>query len=450
MTSASRVLWTKGVLLDPQHLQAQDRYFDSLLHQRLSMAAPYSWGLQRLDIDREALSAGTFALRSASGIFPDGLPFELPGSDAPPPQRGLVDAWPQSAPALDVYLAIPAYRPSGMVVDLAATGATSARYTSDLVMLNDETSGGGERAVEIAIKNLRLLVGGEAQDGYSVLPLARVVKDASGQLSLDENMIPPLLDVRASPKLSRIVGRLVNLLAAKSAALSGTRRQRNQNLASFTISDVASFWLLYNVNQALPVLQHLAGDQAGDPLTLYRALTSLAGGLTTFSNSVSPDSLPAYDHNDLTTTFSALDKQLRDLLESVVPSTVLSLPFRLSQPSIFATAIDDDRVFEARQLILAVRGRATRAELSTRVPEAVKLATADRIDHLIRHALPGLTMTYLETPPTEIAVKLDYSYFRIDKGNEWSAVKRARNLVVYVPDDLLAEVEVECLALLPT
>ncbi len=40
-------------------------------------------------------------------------------------------------------------------------------------------------------------------------------------------------------------------------------------------------------------------------------------------------------------------------------------------------------------------------------------------------------------PPASVPVKLDFMYFALRRaGPAWEAIARARNLAVYVPDDL--------------
>ena len=79
MSSLDLVLWSKGTLLTPQHLQAQDRYLDELLRLQLGALTFCPWGITRLEIDREALAGGTVVVRAAAGRFPDGLLFDAPG-----------------------------------------------------------------------------------------------------------------------------------------------------------------------------------------------------------------------------------------------------------------------------------------------------------------------------------------------------------------------------------
>src|SRR3954470_16596777 len=113
MRQLQPVLWTKGVLLSPQHLQTQDRFLEDLLEFQLSTLAFCPWGFHRLEIDREALASVSFAISAASGIFPDGLLFDMPLSDSTPPPKQLEGFWEQDQDALHVYLAIPEYRYGG-------------------------------------------------------------------------------------------------------------------------------------------------------------------------------------------------------------------------------------------------------------------------------------------------------------------------------------------------
>src|SRR5690606_25430284 len=93
MKQLQKVIWTKGVLLTPQHLQTQDRFLEDLLAFRLGAHAFCPWGFTRLEIDREALAGGSLALSAAAGLFPDGVPFDIPGADAAPAPKALEPHW---------------------------------------------------------------------------------------------------------------------------------------------------------------------------------------------------------------------------------------------------------------------------------------------------------------------------------------------------------------------
>src|SRR4051812_1226305 len=89
MRQTQPVPWTKGGLLSPQHFQTQDRFLEDLLEFQLSALAFSPWGFKRLEINREALAAGSFALAEAAGILPDGLLFDMPASEPAPLPRPL-------------------------------------------------------------------------------------------------------------------------------------------------------------------------------------------------------------------------------------------------------------------------------------------------------------------------------------------------------------------------
>jgi type VI secretion system protein ImpJ len=441
------VLWTKGVLLSPQHLQTQDRFLEDLVQFQLSSLTYCPWGFARLEIDREAMAGGMFAISSAAGILPDGLLFDIPGADAPPAPQPLEGCWEPDQESLDIHLAIPEYRDGGH--NVAAQRDRGTRYQADVLLRRDENTGLAEKPIQVARKNFRLLAEGESAEGSTTLRVGRVRRTASGEFQLDPRFVPPLIDIAASEYVLSVARRLVEILSAKSSGLSGMRRQKNQSLADFSIADVASFWLLYTVNTHLPLLRHLFETKRGHPSELYSAMLALAGALTTFSPAIHPRELPTYDHDDLAGCFATLDDQLRTLLETVVPANFVSLPLRVVQPSVHATALEQERYLTAPQLYLAMSSSSRQPDIWPRAPQLLKIGSADRIEHLIRQALPGLPLTHVPTPPGAIPIKTNFHYFLVGKsGREWDAIAAARNLAAYVPADY-ADAELELVVVLP-
>ena len=131
------------------------------------------------------------------------------------------------------------------------------------------------------------------------------------------------------------------------------RRQKNQSLADFTSADIATFWLLYTINTAFPVLRHLYETRHAHPESLFAAMLALAGALTTFSHNIHPRDLPIYDHENLGDCFTALDETLRTQLDTVVPVKFVALPLKLVQAAIYATSIDDEKYLSNTRMYLA-------------------------------------------------------------------------------------------------
>jgi type VI secretion system protein ImpJ len=222
MKQLEPVIWTKGTLLNPQHLQMQDRFLESNLEFHLNSLAFCPWGFRSLRMDQEALAAGMVALSAASGIFPDGLLFEIPLADAGPAARPLSGAFEPDQESLEVFLAVPQYRDLG--INISASGRDAdARYRAEYAMVRDENTGLSEKPVQIARKNMRILFEGEAQEGNSVLQLARIQRTPAGLFQLDPRHVPPLLDLAASDYLVAIARRLRAPAASRARAAKRTR-----------------------------------------------------------------------------------------------------------------------------------------------------------------------------------------------------------------------------------
>ncbi len=448
MKQLQPILWTKGTFLTPQHLQLQDRFLEDSLNFKLQALKFCGWGFSELVIDQELLAQGQFGLSRASGIFPDGLTFDIPDSDEAPSSKALTELFDPEMKSLDIHLAVPDYRQKG--VNVSPIGSRhSSRYQAEVRTVRDENTGTGEKSIQVAKKNLFFWGENESREGFSTLRVANVERSETGAFRVTSRTVPPLLEIGASESLRGIVSGLLEILSAKSTQLSGGRRQKNQSLADFTASDIANFWLLYTVNSFIPVLSHSFRGQRGHPEEIFGAMITLAGALTTFSTSIRPRDLPLYDHGSLGAVFADLDEKLRILLETVVPANVVCLPLRQVSNFVYASTIDHDKYLQNTRMYLAIRAETAEDALIKRAPQLVKICSATHIEHLIGKALPGIALTYLPSPPSVIPVKLKYQYFSLNQsGPAWETVARSRNIAAYVPGDF-PNPEMELLIVLP-
>ena len=448
MKQLQPVLWSKGTFLTPQHLQLQDKFLEDSMNFRMQALKFCAWGFNEVVLDQELLAEGQLAISRASGIFPDGLPFDIPGPDQPPPSKALAEFFDPEVRDLDIYLTVPDYKDKGL--NVAGLGRTAgSRYLAEIVSVRDDNTGTGEKPIQIARKNLRLLAANETREGSSALRIANVEKTAAGAFRLNTQFVPPLLEVRANDYVRGLVNGILEILSAKSTQLSGSRRQKNQSLADFTAADIANFWLLYTVNSNIPVLNHLLLGQRCHPEELFSVLTTLGASLTTFSPTIRPRDLPLYDHSDLGRVFTDLEEKLRLLLETVVPTNVVSLPLKYVKGTIYATAIDQDKYLANTRMYLAIAADSTDEAIIRRVPQLVKTCSATHIDQLISNALPGISLTHIPNPPNAIPVKLKYQYFSLNQsGAAWDTVARARNFAAHVPAEI-SNPQMELIILLP-
>lgn len=448
MKHLQHVIWSKGTFLTPQHLQTQDRYIEDSLHFQLDALNFRGWGFSRLQVDEQKLVEGQLSIVKAEGIFPDGLAFDVPTSDAGPASRTVVDNFPEDSNEVRVFLAIPDQREHG--ASFSGKSDAKTRFVSELYQVRDENTGTNEKPIQLGRKNLLLLLEGESLEGYTVLQAAVVEKTPAGTYRLSSDYIPPTINVNHQPQLVGVVRSLMEILTARADLLAGARRQKSQGLADFTSADVASFWLLYTLNSHLPLFRHLYNKQTLHPEELYDLMLSLAGALTTFSTAIQPRDLPQYKHEDLGTCFRELEQKIQMLLKTVIPTNFIALPLKQVKPSIFATSIDDDSYLRNTKLYLAASTDMKDAELIARAPNLMKVGDVGHLEDIVSHALPGLKMTHVPQPPPEIPIKLRHKYFSLDTtGDAWDKVQRSRTFGVYVPTDF-PNAALELIILLPS
>jgi type VI secretion system protein ImpJ len=455
------VLWTKGVLLNPQHLQTQDRYLEDKLGFHVSSLAFCPWGFVDLEMDAEAVAADEVRLSRAAGLFADGLVFDIPRADVAPAPRSLEGHWQPDQTAMTVHLAIPEFRSGGRNVSARRDDA-GTRFSPEVLAVRDENTGRGEKEILVARKNFRLLFEDEAAEGSTTMPVARIVRTPGGPPRLDPTFVPEILDISVSDHVLGIARRLVEILSARSAELGGIRRQRGKNLAEFGRLDVAHFWLLYTINSYLPLFRHLQAERPAPegaagmprarrahPAELYRTMAELAATLMTFSPARHPRDLPPYDHSDLSGCLSALDAMLRELLDTAIPTNCVTLRLEEKDHSIYVTSLDDDRQLTAVQAYLAVTSEMDQSRLIQKAPDWIKVASRDQIRDLLNRALPGVALRHQPSPPSAVPLKMGCQYFHLEtSGPLWSGVLQSRSLAAWVPSDVLRP-EIELVLLLP-
>ena len=427
--------------LGPHHFQVQSRYFEDSIRFATSSLWFAAYGLAGLELDADALHNGTVNLLHARGIFPDGLIFNMPESDALPEPRAIADLFPPTRDGIVIMLAIPPRKPNGFNCALDGPTITDARFVAESRVLHDENTGADERSVRLGRKNLRLLVDTEPIGDLLTLPIARVVRDGSGHFVYDAAFVPPVVQTSASVRLMLQVQRLIEILDEKSASIT---RSSGKSGLEFSTRDIANFWLLHAVNSALAPLRHLIISKRGHPEELFLELSRLAGALCTFALDSHPRDLPLYDHDNLSECFGKLDAHIRAHLETIVPTNCLTISLRSAGDYFYEGEITDQRCLGRSRWVLAVRANLGEAELMVKVPQLVKVCTPPFVRELVKRALPGMALTHLSVPPQAISTRVETLYFGISRsGPCWDHMVQTRQVGVYIPGELPSpEVEI--------
>jgi len=436
MPQLSKLVWSEGMYLAPHHFQAQSRYFEDLVHFTTSALWFEPYGLVGYELDREAIRNGMVSLVHARGIFPDGLPFQMPESDPLPAARNVSDAFPPSAESLAVLLTLPPHRPSAPNCTNEGEQPDGVRYIAESRPFSDDVTGTDERPVRLGRKNIQIAFGTEPGDAV-VLPIARVTRDHLGRFIYDDAFIPPCLQIAASRTLASLAHRLTEMLQEKATALTPEGRGGGWVGRSFSAQEITSFWFRHAINSSLATLRHLLDSKTAHPDRLYVELAQLAGALCTFRIDAHPRTIPSYDHARPEECFHELDRQIRSYLETVLPTRAIPIALSPVGRYLYAGNVTDQRCLDRARWILGIHAKAGEADLIAKTPQLVKVCAAQFVGELVRMALPGLALKHLPSPPSAIAPKVDSQYFSISRsGRCWEHIVNTRQVGIYVPGEL--------------
>jgi len=449
MSKYRKIVWNEGMLLTPHHFQQWDNYYEELLNSRIRALVPYEYGVLDIQINREAVANGNFQITNCHAILPDGLMVNS-DTDGLPALRPVGDHFHPEAESLGVHLAIPAKKIGE--ANFQANGAkanANLRFLQEGALVKDETSGTNEQPLALAKSNLRIIFDDEVRDGFTSMKIAELVRTPTGQLQISENYISPTLKVSASGWLVNMLRQLVEILNTKSGSLGEQRRQRNASLADFTTAEVAVFWLLHTINSSIPTMAHFFHTPLVHPEKLYLEMAQLVGKLMTFSTEYYPKDIVKYDHDDLHFTFFNLSAQLKELLETVIPSRCVAIPLEKTRDTLYVGRVEDERLLKEAGFYLAVSSKMPESKLIETVPRVVKIGSRDVIDTIINSALPGVVLTHANPPPAPIPTRVGFRYFMLDTiGPYWDGIKGSKVISVYVPDEI-PEVKLEMYAVKP-
>lgn len=432
MSWESKVVWQEGLFLQPHHFQQQDRYMEALVAGVATGVASYAWGVRELALDIDLLKLGKIALKSASGLMPDGAHFRIPMIDDHPAALEVPGTVKNSV----VYLALPIRRHGATEVDLSGDPQSAARYLPTEMEITD-SMGRGKRAVEMAVGKLRMHLALDVDElaDRLVIPIARIIEvRADREIVLDKAFMPACLDARAAPPLHDFMQELEGLLSHRAEALSG---RLSQNGDARGVAEISDFLLLIAVNNALPQVRHLLSIENAHPTQIYQFLVGLAGQLATFTTDEkrAPE-FPVYRHDDLNNVFQPVIQTLRQSLSAVLEQSAVAIPLQPRQFGISVGMIEDKSLFKQASFVLAARASVQSESLRRHFPSQAKLGPVEEIRKLVNSALPGVDLRALPVAPRQVPYHAGVVYFELDSKNPyWKQMATSGGLAIHVAGD---------------
>lgn len=426
MSDINSVAWSEGVFLRPQHFQQQERYLQ-FQHAYINKTSnPYCWGIFDFEIDRSLLSLGQFGLNQLQCVFQDNTLASLP-EQAPLPKpisvaNGTVDQL--------IYITIPVNKSSGLnISDSLDPVITRYKYHDQSVT---DTSVGSDaiEILQVAQLNCQLKLQNEDRSGYISFAVARIVDvSEEGQVHLDQKFIPACYTVQNIPGLFKLIQEVIGMIK-KRADVIAARLGQGQG----TSSSIADFLMLQLLNKYQPVFEHFHAISGLHPADFYQTLTSFAGELATFT---APDKrtvqMPAYQHDELTTIFSRCMAVIIHSLSSVLEQTAILLPLKESQFGIHVAPINDKKLLDRADFVLAVKADVKNEDIRQRLPSQIKIGSVETIRELVNNQLIGVGLTALPVAPRQVPFHAGYHYFQLDKSSvHWAKLQSSGGIALHL------------------
>lgn len=431
MSLDSKVVWSEGMFLNPQHFQQQERYFERLVDGKCSAYGAYGWGMHEFEVDQQLLTLGKVSVVKGNGVFPDGTPFSFPDIDEAPP----VFEVPENTHNSIVYLCVPVKRPGAVDVISQENTQGLARYYSYEQETRDVASESGDNiSMDVGKLRFRLMLDSDDLSGYACIGLIRIAESRDDKnVLLDDNYIPTCLDCKKSPKLAGYLKEMIGLLHHRGEAIAGRLADTNRG----GTAEVADYMMLQLINRIEPMSNHLANMNGLHPVDLFAESVQMVGELSTFvSKNKRTPNFPGYLHDDLQASFTPVIATLRNSLSMVYEQTAVALKLVDKKYGIRVAEIADRSLIGSAMFVISARADVPEDALRTHLPAQIKIGPVERIRQLVNAAMPGIAMKPLPVAPRQIPFHSGYTYFQLDPQSDfWNELKHSGGFALHIGGD---------------
>ena len=409
MSWYSKVAWKEGLFLQPHHLQQSDRYFEKLLEARTRLITPYPWGFAQIEVDRDVAQQNKFGLRAASGIFPDGTPFDMPGTSALPAPIDI----PEGSEGSAVWLTMPMAQSNAREVGTDEETSRGSRYTLNKERIIDSAAAmRQEQDVEIAEPRIEFDIRKTEKPGYNCLRLAKIIEVRDKTVIFDEKFAPPVLATIGHPVVAGWIDRVVGWVETKLGSLS----RYAADPSSGGGLQATDYFMLLLLNREINILRHYKASKYVHPNELYKVLLRLCGELWTFDQTRLCPEYPAYDQDNLAETFEPVVRDIQRLLSRDVGRAV-RLDLQEVHPGSYIAKVTDRNLFRDASFVVEVAASKALTLIQGQFPALCKVGPNTRMNEIVNNNLPGLELVHTPTPPRQIRAVTDHVYFYIDKNS---------------------------------
>lgn len=428
----SKVVWSEGMYLRPQHFQQMERYLEHLVQLRSRALGSHYWGFLRHELDQEALALGKLALSMAQGVMPDGTPFHFASREEAPEALTV----PAGTTAREVVLALPLRRSGGEDCIFEERQDSLARYgvlTREIADVNSVAL--GPASLQLGRPRFRLVLADELGHDWQAVGLARILEArGDGRLLLDPAYMPPTLAAAENEVLRSAMHEVHGLLEQRGLLLS----QRLSQPGRGGVAEIADFLLLGMINRAQADTWHGLQLEQLHPETLFLRWLRIACELATYtSRERRPQVWPVYRHDDMQACFEPLMAELRRALSTMLEQNAIAIELEERAPRVWVARIPSLELLRNAGFVLAVHADAPAEVVRNRYPAQVKIGPVEQLHDLVHLHLPGIGIRNLPVAPRQIPYHAGHHYFELDTQSElWGQLSQSGGLALHFAGDL--------------
>ncbi len=430
-----KTVWFEGMKLDPHHFQQTERYNLYYINSRFGMINSNYWGLKNFQVDNAAIAGGNFSLINCNGIMPDGMIFNIPENDPVPKSRNFEGIFSATSERLDIYLVLPVEHPSGKNINLDELQLNdSLRYSMQNADVTDYNTGSNIQRIGVAKPNYQFRFGEESLEDFISIKLGEITRSADGKYKMENQSIPPCIEISASEVLLEHLRNILSTLVSKSKELRG---QANINKPELSLTQVEILLMLQSVNTFIPILNYYNSSQHIHPENLYTLFLNIVGQLSTFSNlGLRVDALPTYDHKHLTEIFDQVVNEIQMMLnvQKTVERKDVVIPLRRQAETLFVGQLLANQI--SAQFFISVTGDIPEKKIITELPKNIKVSAFEEIFAVHQAGIQGVTVEYVARPPAGVSVNEKAHYFKINKeGRFWEKIVQKNNIAFFIASE---------------
>ncbi|MCO5063382.1 MAG: type VI secretion system baseplate subunit TssK [Rhizobiaceae bacterium] len=434
MSARSKVVWSQGLFVKPQHFQQQARHIEHTLTRMVSGSEPHFYGFTSLTLNEDLLWLGKVDLRQAAGVMPDGTVFDFPADDLTP---AVLDVSADFTANELVYLCLPLSGEGNIEVDIASGSSSraSARYEISEYLARDNSVQAGEVAtLKIARVRPILALGSSDLSAYARIAVARIIEKAEdGKLLLDPDFLPTALSISAAPSMRRTLSNLADGVDQRARSIAARVGKPDQS----GVTAVSDFLLLQVLNRIGPMLRHYTRQSVMHPRTVFELLIQMAGELSTFMTEerFCPE-LPAYNHDRPDLSWRPVVDILRRLIARSLDSSAEWIPLESKSRGYVLAPISDRDLIRDAEFVLAIKASVPQDRLQHEFTAQAKVASMANIRDLVSKQLPGIPLRLMAVAPRQLPYHAGYSYFALDRSTPaWRQMAGSEGFAFHVAGD---------------